>query len=74
MAQRLRALATTLPEDPGSIPSTHMAADNFPKTPAPGNPTLSHTDLQAVKSPVYIKNTLKKRSLKSFYIASLRQA
>ena len=28
MAQRLRALAA-LPEDPGSIPSAHMAADNF---------------------------------------------
>ena len=27
MAQRLRAL-TALPEDPGSIPSTHMAAHN----------------------------------------------
>ena len=27
MAQQLRAL-TALPEDPGSIPSTHMAAHN----------------------------------------------
>ena len=28
MAQQLRAL-TILPEDPGSIPSTHMAAYNY---------------------------------------------
>jgi hypothetical protein len=30
MAQQLRAL-TALPEDPGSIPSTHMKAHNYSK-------------------------------------------
>lgn len=28
MAEHLRALATVLPEDPGSIPSFHMAYNN----------------------------------------------
>jgi hypothetical protein len=41
MAQYLRAVAT-LPEDPGSIPSTHMEAHSCLLTLVPGDPTPSY--------------------------------
>jgi hypothetical protein len=40
MAQWLKPLAA-LPEDLGSISSTHMMAHNHPITPVPGDPTPS---------------------------------
>jgi hypothetical protein len=44
MAHWLRALAV-LPEDPGSIPSTHMAAQNHSITLVPGG-LIPSSDLQ----------------------------
>jgi len=41
VAQWLRALAS-LPEDPGSVPSTHMAAHNSLQTPVAEDLTPSH--------------------------------
>lgn len=38
MTQLLRAL-TIVPEDPGSIPSCHVATHNCPLTPVPGDLT-----------------------------------
>jgi hypothetical protein len=46
MAQRLRVL-TDLPEDPGSIPSMHMAAHNCLLLQIQGTDTLTQTDMQA---------------------------
>ena len=53
MVQWLRALAP-LPEDPGSIPSTHMAAHNG-LTPVPKDLALSHRHTHAGKTPLHTK-------------------
>ena len=45
VAQWLRALAA-LPEDPGSIPSTHMTAHNVCSS-------HTHTDMHADKTPMH---------------------
>ena len=51
MAQQLRVLAA-LPEDPGKIPSTHMAVHNC-LIQVLGDMT-SHTDIHAGKTPMHI--------------------
>jgi hypothetical protein len=46
MAQWLRALAA-LPDDWGSIPSSHMAIYNYPYSNSRGSDTLAQTNIQA---------------------------
>jgi hypothetical protein len=50
-AQQLRALAA-FPEDPGSIPSTHMTAHNCNSSSRGFN---ALTDIHAGKTPIHIK-------------------
>ena len=51
MVQWLRALAA-LPEDPGSIPRTHMAAHNGLLLQFQG---IRHADIYVSKAPMHIK-------------------
>lgn len=55
----LRAPLTALPEEPGSIPSSHMAADNT-LTPSPGCPVplLTSRALSTLAAQTYIKGSL----------------
>lgn len=53
MAQQLRALAA-LPEDPGSVPSTHMAAHNCLKLQFQGI-WHHYTDIHPGERPTNIK-------------------
>ena len=53
MAHQLRALAA-LPEDPGSAPSTYMAAHNCYSS-SRGYGTLTQTYIHAGKTPMHIK-------------------
>ena len=59
-AQQLRALAV-LPEDPGSIPSIHMAAHSCLLTPVPEDKTSSHRYIHAGKTPVDVSELFKKK-------------
>ena len=62
MAQQLRAL-TVLPEDPDSVPSTHMTAHNFlylqDLTPSHRNTCRQNTSAHKIK----INKLLKRREL-----------
>ena len=55
MAQGLKTLAVVLPEDPGSIPCTHMAAHNCNSSSEEFD-ILTHTDIHVGKAPMHIKS------------------
>lgn len=55
MAQRLTVLAALL-ENPGSIPNTHLAAQNYNSS-SRGSDTIT-TDIHASKTPVHIRYKL----------------
>ena len=73
MAQQLRALAA-LPEDQGSIPSTHMGGSQscvslvpgessaFPLVPSSGTACMWHIDVHAGKTLIHIKEVFKGRA------------
>jgi hypothetical protein len=69
MAQQLGALAV-LPEVPGSIPSTHMAAHSsqLSVTPVPGGPSSSHrhTCRKTINANKIERNKSLKTQIKSF--------